>query len=89
MECMIPLERRHRRSKLLNTVTIDSIHEKNFLSSNSILEAIIVDTFILPGTVLVLFVFIIAIKYLNVLMFSCTGAWHYQFDLYVQHFFFL
>ncbi|XP_039127141.1 uncharacterized protein LOC120263351 [Dioscorea cayenensis subsp. rotundata] len=50
MECMIPLERRHRRSKLLNTVTIDSIHEKNFLSSNSILEAIIVDTFILPGT---------------------------------------
>jgi len=31
-------------------VTIDSVYEKNFLSLNSVLEAVIVDAFVLPGT---------------------------------------
>lgn len=48
---MIPLKKRHRRARLPNTVTIDSIYEKNFLSPSSILEAFVVDTFVLPGAV--------------------------------------
>ncbi|KAL5541968.1 hypothetical protein UlMin_009678 [Ulmus minor] len=44
------LRKKYRRAKLPNTVTIDSIYEKNFLSLNSVLEAVIVDTFVLPGT---------------------------------------
>lgn len=35
--------------KLPNTVTIDSIYEKNFLSLSSVLEAVVVDAFVLPG----------------------------------------
>lgn len=49
-ECINQLKRKRRRSKLPNTVTIDSIYEKNFLSLNSVLEAVIVDAFVLPGT---------------------------------------
>ncbi|XP_068659198.1 uncharacterized protein [Aristolochia californica] len=44
------LKKKYKRTRLHNTVTIDSIYEKNFLSTNSILEAIVLDTFILPGT---------------------------------------
>ncbi|TKY54235.1 hypothetical protein E2542_SST18641 [Spatholobus suberectus] len=44
------LKKNHRRTKPPNTVTIDSIYEKNFLSLNSVLEAVIVDAFVLPGT---------------------------------------
>ncbi|KAJ1383270.1 Nucleic acid-binding, OB-fold [Sesbania bispinosa] len=44
------LKKNHRRTKLPNTVTIDSICEKNFLSLNSVLEAVIIDAFVLPGT---------------------------------------
>ncbi|KAH0462386.1 hypothetical protein IEQ34_009961 [Dendrobium chrysotoxum] len=40
MEWMIPLKRRRRRRRLPNTVTIDSIFEKNFLSPTSCLEAV-------------------------------------------------
>ncbi|PKA52710.1 hypothetical protein AXF42_Ash001691 [Apostasia shenzhenica] len=50
LEWMIPLKRRRRRTRLPNTVTIDSIYEKNFLSSNSCLEAVVFDSFLLPGT---------------------------------------
>lgn len=46
---MKQLRKKHKRRKLSNTVTIDSIYEKNFLSLNSVLEAVIVDVFVLPG----------------------------------------
>ncbi|CAL5413031.1 unnamed protein product [Camellia sinensis] len=49
-ECINQLKKKHKRLKLPNTVTIDSIYEKNFLSLNSVLEAVIVDAFLLPGT---------------------------------------
>ena len=48
-EIINQLKRKHRRTKLPNTVTIDSIYEKNFLSLSSVLEAVIVDVFVLPG----------------------------------------
>ncbi|RLN38625.1 uncharacterized protein C2845_PM01G25140 [Panicum miliaceum] len=38
------------KRRLPNTVTIDSIHEKNFLSPKSVLEAVVIDVFALPGT---------------------------------------
>ncbi|XP_052206407.1 uncharacterized protein LOC127810871 [Diospyros lotus] len=44
------LKKKHKRAKLANTVTIDSIYEKNFLSLNSVLETVIVNAFLLPGT---------------------------------------
>ncbi|CAL5346860.1 unnamed protein product [Camellia sinensis] len=47
-ECINQLKKKHKRLKLPNTVTIDSIYEKNFLSLNSVLEAVIVDAFLLP-----------------------------------------
>ncbi|XP_054805110.1 uncharacterized protein LOC129308120 isoform X2 [Prosopis cineraria] len=50
LEFIQHLKTNHRRTKLPNTVTIDSIYEKNFLSLNSVLEAVIVDAFVLPGT---------------------------------------
>ncbi|KAJ9181808.1 hypothetical protein P3X46_005862 [Hevea brasiliensis] len=49
-EIINQLKKKHRRTKLPNTITIDFIYEKNFLSLNSILEAVIVDAFVLPGT---------------------------------------
>ncbi|KAL5782143.1 hypothetical protein ACOSP7_007172 [Xanthoceras sorbifolium] len=49
-EIVKQLKKNHRRTKLTNTVSIDSIYEKNFLSLNSVLEAVIVDVFVLPGT---------------------------------------
>ncbi|WCJ23320.1 Nucleic acid-binding proteins superfamily [Euphorbia peplus] len=49
-EIINKLKKKHKRTKLPNTVTIDSIYEKNFLSLNSNLEAIVVNTFELPGT---------------------------------------
>ncbi|XP_022138137.1 uncharacterized protein LOC111009381 isoform X2 [Momordica charantia] len=49
-ECINQLKKKIRRKKLPKTVSIDSIHEKNFLSLSSVLEAVIVDEFILPGT---------------------------------------
>ncbi|KAK4855093.1 hypothetical protein QYF36_003916 [Acer negundo] len=49
-EIVKQLKRNHRRTKLTNTVTIDSIYEKNFMSLNSVLEAVIIDVFVLPGT---------------------------------------
>ncbi|KAM7488064.1 hypothetical protein LguiB_025548 [Lonicera macranthoides] len=49
-ECINRLQKKHKRTKLQNTVSIDSIYEKNFLSLNSVLEAVVVDAFILPGT---------------------------------------
>ncbi|XP_021730330.1 uncharacterized protein LOC110697275 [Chenopodium quinoa] len=49
-DCINQLKKKHKRSKLPNTVTIDTIYEKNFLSLNSVLEAVVVDTFVLPGT---------------------------------------
>ncbi|QCD80069.1 hypothetical protein DEO72_LG2g388 [Vigna unguiculata] len=48
LEVINQLKKNHRRTKLPNTVTIDSIFEKNFLSLNSVLEAVIVDAFVLP-----------------------------------------
>ncbi|KAK9136684.1 hypothetical protein Sjap_007278 [Stephania japonica] len=44
------MKKKQKRTKLMNTVTIDSIYEKNFLSANSILEAVVVDVFLLTGT---------------------------------------
>ncbi|KAJ9546519.1 hypothetical protein OSB04_019062 [Centaurea solstitialis] len=49
-ECIDQLQKKHKRGKLPNTITIDSIYEKNFLSLTSVLEAVIVDAFLLPGT---------------------------------------
>ncbi|XP_040373473.1 uncharacterized protein LOC112199485, partial [Rosa chinensis] len=49
-ECVKQLRKKNKRRKLSNTVTIDSIYENNFLSLNSVLEAVIVDAFVLPGT---------------------------------------
>ncbi|KAB1213496.1 hypothetical protein CJ030_MR5G003434 [Morella rubra] len=50
-ECMNQLKEKHRRTKLPNTVSIDSIYERNFLSLSSVLETVIVDAFSLPGNV--------------------------------------
>uniref|UniRef100_A0A0E0P3I3 Cell division control protein 24 OB domain-containing protein n=1 Tax=Oryza rufipogon TaxID=4529 RepID=A0A0E0P3I3_ORYRU len=44
------LKTRNRRRRLPNTITIDSIHEKNFLSPKSVLEAVVIDVFVIPGT---------------------------------------
>ncbi|VAH97583.1 unnamed protein product [Triticum turgidum subsp. durum] len=44
------LNTRSKRRRLPRTVTIDSIHEKNFLSPKSVLEAVVIDVFVLPGT---------------------------------------
>ncbi|KAK4800964.1 hypothetical protein SAY86_021451 [Trapa natans] len=49
-ECIKPLKKQHQRTKLPNTVTIDSIYKKNFLSLSSVLEAVIIDAYVLPGT---------------------------------------
>ncbi|CBI22888.3 unnamed protein product, partial [Vitis vinifera] len=49
-ECINQLKKKHGRKKLPNTVSIDSIYEKSFLSLSSVLEAVIVDAFLLPGT---------------------------------------
>ncbi|KAI3980730.1 hypothetical protein MKX01_025295 [Papaver californicum] len=49
-ELITQLQKKHRRTRLPNAVTIDSIYEKNFLSTSSILEAVVVDVFVLPGT---------------------------------------
>ncbi|KAB2014845.1 hypothetical protein ES319_D09G255600v1 [Gossypium barbadense] len=49
-EIIDQMKRKHRRAKLPNTVTIDSIYEKNFLSLSSVLEAVVVDAHVLPGT---------------------------------------
>ncbi|XP_050239803.1 uncharacterized protein LOC126688911 [Quercus robur] len=49
-ECINQLKKKHRRTKLPNTVTIDSIYERNFLSLGGVLEVVIVDAFSLPGT---------------------------------------
>ncbi|WOG83438.1 hypothetical protein DCAR_0102613 [Daucus carota subsp. sativus] len=49
-ECINQLAKMHKRVKLPNTVTIDAIYEKNFLSLSSVIEAVIVDAFVLPGT---------------------------------------
>lgn len=50
LEFMIHLRKKHRRMRLPNTTTIDSIYEKKFLSMNSILEAVVLDAYLLPGT---------------------------------------
>ncbi|KAL1548203.1 hypothetical protein AAHA92_16467 [Salvia divinorum] len=44
------LKKKHKRAKLTNTITIDSIYEKRFLPLSSVIEAVIVDVFVLPGT---------------------------------------
>ncbi|KAK8507161.1 hypothetical protein V6N12_008508 [Hibiscus sabdariffa] len=49
-EIINQMKRKHRRAKLPNTVTIDSIYEKNFLSLSNVLEAVIVKAYVLPGT---------------------------------------
>ncbi|KMT16257.1 hypothetical protein BVRB_3g054110 [Beta vulgaris subsp. vulgaris] len=49
-DCINQLKKKNKRARLLSTVTIDTIYEKNFLSLNSVLEAVVVDTFVLPGT---------------------------------------
>lgn len=43
------LKKKHKRAKLTNTITIDSIYEKKFLPLSSVIEAVIVDAFVLPG----------------------------------------
>ncbi|KAH6831854.1 Nucleic acid-binding proteins superfamily [Perilla frutescens var. hirtella] len=44
------LKKKHKRAKLTNTITIDSIYEKKFLPLSSVIEAVVVDAFVLPGT---------------------------------------
>lgn len=48
-ECIKELKKKHGRKKLPDTVSIDSIYEKKFLSLSSVLECVIVDAFLLPG----------------------------------------
>lgn len=55
LEWKIPLEKRHKRMKLPHTVTIDSIYEKSFLSPSSVIEAVVIDTFLLPGTAILMY----------------------------------
>ncbi|XP_027368707.1 uncharacterized protein LOC113874692 [Abrus precatorius] len=50
LELINHLKKDYRRMKLPNVVTIDSIYEKNFLSLSSVLEVVIIDAFVLPGT---------------------------------------
>ncbi|KAG0473385.1 hypothetical protein HPP92_015242 [Vanilla planifolia] len=50
-EWMVPLQRRCKRKRLPDTVTIDSIYEKNFLLPSSCLEVVVLDSFVLPGKV--------------------------------------
>ncbi|GAV70858.1 hypothetical protein CFOL_v3_14356 [Cephalotus follicularis] len=65
------LKRKNRRRKLPKTVTIDSLYEKNFLSLSGVLEAVIVDAFLLPGT--------------NVYMLTLGDLWSSNtIDLYVH-----
>jgi hypothetical protein len=49
LELINSLKKNHRRIKLPNTVTIDSIYEKKFIALNSVLEAVIIDAYLLPG----------------------------------------
>ncbi|KAJ3669300.1 hypothetical protein LUZ60_011250 [Juncus effusus] len=49
-EVMNLLKKSQRRARLNNTVSIDSIYEKNFISVSSAIEAVVLDTFLLPGT---------------------------------------
>ncbi|CAI9118972.1 OLC1v1020619C1 [Oldenlandia corymbosa var. corymbosa] len=44
------MREKHKRAKLPDTVTIDSIYEKRFLSLASVIEAVILDVYTLPGT---------------------------------------
>lgn len=48
-EFIVNLKKKHKRAKLTNTITIDSIYEKKFLPLSSVIEAVIVDAFVLPG----------------------------------------
>lgn len=48
-ECMTYLRKKRRRTRLPNTITIDSIYEKKFLSVNSIFEAVVLNAYLLPG----------------------------------------
>lgn len=50
VEVISLLSTRSKRRRLPSTITIDSIHEKNFLSPKSVLEAVVIDVFVLPGT---------------------------------------
>jgi hypothetical protein len=49
-ESINQLKKKHRRTKLPNTISIDAIYERNFLSLTSVLEAVILDAFALPGS---------------------------------------
>ncbi|XP_022863253.1 uncharacterized protein LOC111383377 [Olea europaea var. sylvestris] len=70
-ECVIQLMKKHRRGKLPNTVTIDSIYEKKFLSLSSVIEGVVIDAFILPGT--------------NIYMLSLGDIWSSStIDLYLH-----
>ncbi|CAL5198981.1 unnamed protein product [Lathyrus oleraceus] len=50
LELINHLKKNNKRTKLPNTVTIDSIYEKKFIALNSVLEAVIIDAYVLPGT---------------------------------------
>ncbi|AES91963.2 putative nucleic acid-binding protein [Medicago truncatula] len=50
LELINSLKKNNRRIKLPNTVTIDSIYEKKFIALNSVLEVVIIDAHVLPGT---------------------------------------
>lgn len=44
------LKKKQKREKLPSTITIDSIYEKKYLSLNSVIEAVILDAYLLSGT---------------------------------------
>ena len=56
-ELIDQLNKSHRRRRLANTVTIDSIYEKNFLSMNSVFEAVVIKADLLPGILKLLKIF--------------------------------
>ncbi|PIN07779.1 hypothetical protein CDL12_19646 [Handroanthus impetiginosus] len=49
-DCIVKLKKKHKRAKLPNMITIDSIYEKRFLPLSGVIEAVIVDAYTLPGT---------------------------------------
>jgi hypothetical protein len=51
-------QKQHQLPQLPNMVTIDSIHEKKFVSLDSVLQVVILSVHLLPGTALSLSLYI-------------------------------
>ncbi|KAG6765738.1 hypothetical protein POTOM_029794 [Populus tomentosa] len=79
-EIMNRLKRKHRRRKLAKTAIVDSVFEKNFLSLNSVLEAVIVNAFVIPDNMIASYYKLLAqmwkgYKKQNVMVVKCLTTW--------------